>query len=168
MTRIASARLGLMSAAAAALSVLSGDQGWAKPTKASVIHLEMTDATSDGMTGSSQTMAATLDRESVPPGLVTIVARNSSKLEKHEMVLARLAHAGAPLPVEIAKDKVDESKIQRLGEIEDLAPGASGTLTRRLSSGSYVLLCNRTGHYHAGMWTNLTVTSDEASSVRTR
>jgi len=47
--------------------------------------------------------------------------------------------------------------VRRLGEIPDLAPGKTGTLTVDLKPGSYVLFCNQPGHYHDGMSTVLTV-----------
>jgi uncharacterized cupredoxin-like copper-binding protein len=52
---------------------------------------------------------------------------------------------------------VIEKKIQRLGEISDLKPGAAGAMTLSLKAGSYVLICNQPGHYKAGMVANLSV-----------
>jgi len=53
--------------------------------------------------------------------------------------------------------RVIESRVRRLGEIADLAPGKSGKLTLTLKSGTYVLFCNEPGHYQDGMFTRLTV-----------
>ena len=50
-----------------------------------------------------------------------------------------------------------EKKIQHLGEISDLKPGAAGAITLSLKPGSYVLICNQSGHYKAGMVANLLV-----------
>jgi uncharacterized cupredoxin-like copper-binding protein len=60
---------------------------------------------------------------------------------------------------------VDEEAIpesQRPGEVSDIQPGKSGSLTLTLAAGKYVLLCNRVdgsiSHYHEGMHTDFTVT----------
>jgi len=52
-------------------------------------------------------------------------------------------------------DRVIESRVRRLGEISDLAPGKTGRLTPHLRPGRYVLFCNQPGHYHDGMATEL-------------
>jgi len=46
-----------------------------------------------------------------------------------------------------------------LGMIEDMEPGESGTMTLRLTPGTYVLFCNVSGHYAAGQHMRFTVTS---------
>jgi len=48
--------------------------------------------------------------------------------------------------------------LEAVDEIEDIEAGTSPTLTVDLDAGSYVLICNITGHYDAGMHTALTVT----------
>jgi len=45
------------------------------------------------------------------------------------------------------------------GEVPELDPGKSGTLSVSLQPGTYLLLCNQPGHYEAGMWTVFTVTN---------
>lgn len=47
--------------------------------------------------------------------------------------------------------------IEAIGEVEDVANGASATLSLTLEPGSYVALCNLPGHYAAGMATAFTV-----------
>ena len=37
------------------------------------------------------------------------------------------------------------------GEIEDIAPGTTKSLTLTLQKGHYALVCNLPGHYKAGM-----------------
>jgi uncharacterized cupredoxin-like copper-binding protein len=48
--------------------------------------------------------------------------------------------------------------MKSLGEVEELQPGESGQLTLNLKLGSYLLICNKPGHLHAGMWSKFTVT----------
>jgi len=50
-----------------------------------------------------------------------------------------------------------ESKVESLGEVEELQPGTSGQPTLELKAGLYLLACNQPGHLHAGMWTKFTV-----------
>ncbi len=53
--------------------------------------------------------------------------------------------------------KVDEDAAGHLGEVAELEPGASGSLTLTMKPGTYILYCNIPGHYAAGMWTLFTV-----------
>ena len=57
-----------------------------------------------------------------------------------------------------AENKVDEAKAGDRGEVSDLNPGTSGTLTVALQPGKYLLICNEAGHFAAGMWTTFEVT----------
>lgn len=93
----------------------------------------------------------------VPAGKVTFEAVNFSKELVHELIVAPVASTDAELPYDDAKNAVNEEAAKGMGEIEDLEPGASGTLTLDLKPGTYVLFCNVPGHYMAGMWTGITV-----------
>jgi uncharacterized cupredoxin-like copper-binding protein len=53
---------------------------------------------------------------------------------------------------------VDEDKAGDKGEVSELNPGQSGSLTVTLAPGKYVLVCNVPGHYGAGMWAEFDVT----------
>ena len=63
-----------------------------------------------------------------------------------------------PLPYIDAENQVDEDKVGDKGEVSELDPGKSGTLTVALKPGKYLLICNVPGHYSAGMWTEFEVT----------
>ena len=65
---------------------------------------------------------------------------------------------GAPLPYDDKEGRVIEKRIKALGEVSDIPPGKSGSLTVRLAPGNYLLICNQPNHYKEGMWTKLTVT----------
>jgi uncharacterized cupredoxin-like copper-binding protein len=101
-----------------------------------------------------------LDRDGVPAGKVTFHAANQSKDLIHELLVVRPkpGQTQTSLPYDRKKTEVVESRIDVLGEIPDLRPGASGTMTLDLKPGSYILLCNQPGHYKAGMHTTLSVT----------
>jgi uncharacterized cupredoxin-like copper-binding protein len=102
----------------------------------------------------------------VDAGNVEIKVKNSGSLT-HEFVVVR-ADSVASLPV--AKDgSVDEDKIaetDKMGELEDIASGASKSKTFDLPAGNYVMFCNvvdegppKVVHFHKGMSSQFTVGS---------
>ena len=105
---------------------------------------------------------ATMGVKAVPAvakaGIVTFHVKNSSSDTIHEMIVMYLADPTQPLPYIAADQKVDEDKAGDKGEVSELDPGASGTLTVVLKPGKYLLICNVAGHYQAGMWTEFEVT----------
>lgn len=113
----------------------------------------------DPTTGAAiHSMHIALDHESVPAGAVTFRAVNQSKDQVHELIVVRSDPAQKVLPYDEKKAEVVEKRIKHLGEISDLKPGASGSITLNLKPGSYVLICNQPGHYKAGMTTAFSVT----------
>ena len=88
---------------------------------------------------------------SVKAGRVTFKVLNAAKTESHEMIVARVADPKAPLPYDEAKKRVIESKLQALGEVSKIKPGETKSMTVTMSPGKYLLVCNHTGHYKAGM-----------------
>ena len=84
--------------------------------------------------------------------------------EEHEMVLVKLKSKTEKIPVVAGKNRVDEKKLNTLGEVTDLKPSQSGELKANLKPGDYAFLCNLKGHYEAGMWTKFTVTEQAASN----
>jgi uncharacterized cupredoxin-like copper-binding protein len=101
-------------------------------------------------------MRIVLDQEKIKPGLVTLNAENQSKNLVHEVIIGR-DDGAKELPMDAKHARVIESRVRRLGEIADLAPGKLGKLTLNLKPGTYVLFCNQPGHYQDGMFTKLTV-----------
>lgn len=93
----------------------------------------------------------------VPAGPVTFHATNESKTLVHEMLVVKVPDFNVKLPYRAKTSEIIERRIDKLGEIPDLRPGASGTLTLTLAPGDYLLLCNQPGHYKGGMVTRLTV-----------
>ena len=103
-------------------------------------------------------MAVELDKSSVPAGEVTFAVSNAAQDTPHEMIVVRTASPDPTLPVDPATEKVDESAIDALGEVEGLKAGQTGDLTLTLEPGDYLLICNLKGHYAAGMEAPFTVT----------
>jgi uncharacterized cupredoxin-like copper-binding protein len=104
---------------------------------------------------SKMTMAVVVDKTKVKAGEVTFQVTNNSKDLIHEMLVAP-ADPAKPLPF-IEKDfRVDEEAAKDMGEVSELDPGKSGSLTITLAPGTYILFCNVAGHYMSGMWTLIT------------
>lgn len=104
------------------------------------------------------TMGIKVSAPSAPAGVVTFHVTNDFKDTIHEMIVMYLADPSQPLPYVVADSRVDEDKAGDKGEVSELDPGASGSLTVALKPGKYLLICNVAGHYAAGMWTEFEVT----------
>ena len=104
------------------------------------------------------TMGITVDQVSIPAGEITFQAINDSKDLIHEMVISPVADVTKALPYIADEMKVDEDAAGHVGEVAELEPGQSGSLTLTLKPGTYILYCNIPAHYAMGMWTLVTVT----------
>jgi uncharacterized cupredoxin-like copper-binding protein len=94
----------------------------------------------------------------VPAGAYSLVVRNEGTTV-HELVVFRVARPNGPVPT-FGYGGVDE-RSRALEQVADtgvgVPPGASRVLGATLTPGSYVLLCNLSGHYQSGMRATLTV-----------
>ena len=102
-------------------------------------------------------MRMDLSTKQLGAGKVTFNVTNTSQNFVHEFVVAK-----SDKPIEALLYKEDENELAEdalavMNEIDDLEPGKSGTLTVNLEPGFYVLFCNKTGHFKAGMVNQLTV-----------
>src|SRR5512144_2553727 len=101
----------------------------------------------------------------VSAGTVSFRVRNVGALT-HELVVLPLPSGqvagqrtiGGDGRVEETASSGEASRSCGVGAGDGIAPGASGWVSLRLSSGRYELVCNLPGHYQAGMYTTLTVT----------
>ena len=103
-------------------------------------------------------MGVTLDQTSVPAGKITFDVVNDSKDIIHEFLVAPVTADQKELPYIVDENRVDEEAASYLGEVSELDPGKSGSLTVDLAAGSYIVFCNVPGHFINGMWSILTVT----------
>lgn len=110
-----------------------------------------------GLDISKATMGIKVSPGAVRAGKVTFKVKNDSKDTIHEMIVMFLADPKKPLPYIDAENRVDEDKAGDQGEVSELDPGKSGSLTVDLKAGKYLLICNVPGHYGAGMWAEFTV-----------
>jgi uncharacterized cupredoxin-like copper-binding protein len=110
----------------------------------SVVNVSLEDASSNG---SLSGMKMTATPGSVKAGRITIHATNQSKGLVHEVIVVRPAANGAKMPYDEKTGRVIEKQIKDLGEVSDLPPGKSGSLTLNLIPGDYLLICNQPNHY---------------------
>jgi uncharacterized cupredoxin-like copper-binding protein len=102
-------------------------------------------------------MSMEVSTEQVKAGPVTFNVTNKSQNLVHEFIVFKSDKPIEELPYKAEEKEVDEDAIEAHNEIEDIDPGKSGTLTVTLVPGTYVLLCNKAGHFKAGMVHTLTV-----------
>ena len=99
-----------------------------------------------------------MSTDHVRAGKVTFDVTNKSDNLVHEFVVTRWSKAIALVPYDDNEKEADEDKLEVVNEIDGLDPGKSGTLTVTLEPGTYTILCNKVGHFKAGMVHTLTVT----------
>ncbi|WP_342702909.1 plastocyanin/azurin family copper-binding protein [Burkholderia arboris] len=98
-----------------------------------------------------------LKTQSVKSGRITLDVKNDAgNSMEHELVVLKTDLSDDALPV--SKGQVLEHKLRKIGEVEDIAPGKSKRMSLKLAPGHYALICNKPGHYEAGMHTALVVT----------
>ena len=91
---------------------------------------------------------------SAAAGSVTFDVSNDGT-QVHEFVVVKTDTAADALAV--VDNKIDESVLTPVDEIEDIAAGATPSLTVDLDAGHYVLLCNIETHYAQGMYADFDV-----------
>ena len=91
---------------------------------------------------------------SATAGPVTFAVKNAGTTI-HEFVVVKTDLMADALPVD--DDKIDESALTPVDEIEDIAAGSEESLSVDLAAGHYVLLCNIETHYEQGMHADFTV-----------
>ncbi|MBK9714309.1 MAG: cupredoxin domain-containing protein [Kouleothrix sp.] len=105
-----------------------------------------------------KTYGVTSDTSSVKAGEVTFNVTNTATDLEHEMLVVRTDLAPDALPYDAGINQLPEDKINSLGEVSELRPGNSGSVTLKLEPGKYLLLCNILSHFKHGMVTPLVVT----------
>lgn len=92
--------------------------------------------------------AVTPESVTAKAGAITFNVKNAGT-KVHEFVVVKTDLKAEALPV--SGSKIDESALTPVDEIEDIAVGATPTLTVTLAAGHYVLLCNIETHFGLGM-----------------
>jgi uncharacterized cupredoxin-like copper-binding protein len=88
------------------------------------------------------------DHPTIASGHVVIGIRNHASM-LHELKVIKTDLAPDQLPVDGATAKAKEDG--KVGELMNIAAGASRKLVLELAPGKYVLICNIAGHYQLGM-----------------
>jgi len=141
---------------ALAMAACSSDSSSSSAGTSSTTATESPDSSSgDNVASTEKDFAIALDPASVASGEVTFNITNEGP-SVHEFVVVQSDLAPDALPVK--DNEVEEDTLDAIGEQEDIAPGTSTDLSLTLDPGSYVVLCNITGHYEQGMYAGLTVT----------
>ena len=104
-----------------------------------------------------------LDSSTAAPGTVQFAIDNNGP-STHEFVVVRTDLTDDKLPVEGDEVNEEDPSLLHVDEQEDIASGTTATLSVDLQPGHYVLFCNVTGHYQAGMHTTLEVTGTAAAT----
>jgi uncharacterized cupredoxin-like copper-binding protein len=114
-----------------------------------------------------QEYAVIPETDSAPAGSVTFEATNEGPDDDHELVVIKTDLDPAALPTnDDGSVNEDGEGVEVIGEIEEFAPGETGSATFDLQPGAYVLICNVVqeeddgtieAHYAQGMRTAFTV-----------
>lgn len=112
-----------------------------------------------------QEWAVSTEVATAPAGALTFAVTNEGPADVHEFVVIKTDLSLTALPTD-SDGAVDEAGggMEVIGEIEDVAVGASPELKVTLEPGAYVLICNiydateKEAHYQEGMRTSFTVT----------
>ncbi|HEV2249317.1 MAG TPA: sulfocyanin-like copper-binding protein [Candidatus Limnocylindria bacterium] len=94
------------------------------------------------------------DLPTIAAGHVVIGIRNHAAMV-HELKVIKTDLAPDKLPVDGGTAKANEDG--KVGELLNIAGGASRKLVLELAPGKYVLICNISGHYQLGMRVGLEV-----------
>lgn len=161
-------RHGLAAMAAIIVGTLAGAPAWSSDNTVRIVltdkgeDAEMATGLAMGTPGADMSMA-TMEVDpsttTVHAGLVTFEVTNGSTATVHELIVAPVPASGRQLPFDASMDRVDEDAAGDLGEVSELDPGKTGSLTLDLKPGKYVLFCNVPGHFDNGMWTVIDVQS---------
>jgi uncharacterized cupredoxin-like copper-binding protein len=103
-------------------------------------------------------MGITTDVSRVKAGKIDFEVTNDSKSMVHEMLVVKVKTFKEALPYNDNQARIIEDKTNDFGEVSELEPGQSGSLTLNLKPGKYMLVCNIPGHYKSHMYTDLLVT----------
>ena len=98
-------------------------------------------------------MAINANPATVSRGEVKFNVTNLASALVHEVILARVTDENEILAYDAATNEVDEKTIQTLGQLAEIDPSKSASMTLELIPGKYILYCNYAGHFMAGMWT---------------
>lgn len=111
----------------------------------------------DGIAATLSDFKIDLDETSAPAGPVTFKIENKGP-STHEFVVFKTDLELDALPTDDTGDVAESATFAPVDEVEDIEEGTEPSLKVDLDAGSYVIICNVTGHYRQGMRVAFTVT----------
>lgn len=102
-------------------------------------------------------MGININPKVVPSGNVKFNVTNLASAFMHEVIITRVKDENAALPFIADKNMLDQEALRTLGEVAEINPSKSASLTIEMPPGKYLLYCNLPGHFMAGMWTVIEV-----------
>lgn len=102
-------------------------------------------------------MAININPTMVARGNVKFNVTNLAGALVHEVIVAQVNDENELLSFDAVKNEVDEDTIQTLGQVAEIYPNKTASMTLELKPGKYILYCNVAGHFMAGMWTVIEV-----------
>ena len=122
---------------------------------AAISHPEA-DTTSGLVTVTLGEFSVKTDISDVSAGKVTFAIKNAGAA-KHELVVLQTIQATLAVDPQTLKAAEEASGVKHIGEFDGLDAGTTKALTLDLPAGTYQLICNYPGHYHAGLVAPLVV-----------
>ena len=146
----------LVAVACSSAATPSAPAASAAPPAASVAP-PSTAASGGAVTAKESEFKIELSATTAPAGSVTFQIDNGGTVV-HEFVVMKTDLAADKLPVDSSQGVVSEDTagITVVDEVEDLAVGASASLTVNLPAGHYLVICNVPAHYAGGMHVDFT------------
>jgi uncharacterized cupredoxin-like copper-binding protein len=93
-------------------------------------------------------------QQTITAGKVSFDVKNGGK-SLHELLVIPLSTGSSADSLRSTDGSADEST--KVGEVAEIAPGATKDGLFDLKPGTYALICNQPGHFAAGMHTIITV-----------
>jgi uncharacterized cupredoxin-like copper-binding protein len=86
----------------------------------------------------------------IKPGDLKIILTNAGSLEHNFVLLNQSDYEDLPMVED--GSMVDISKLEIVGQVDTVQPGANGEVTlENIPAGTYAFICNTAGHYKSGM-----------------
>jgi uncharacterized cupredoxin-like copper-binding protein len=92
--------------------------------------------------------SVTITPGSIKAGTIKFGIRNVGTME-HEFEIIKTDLAADKLPTDVGSGKAKEDGLVK--QIKSILPNKVATITADLQAGSYVIICNVSGHYQLGM-----------------
>ena len=147
---------GAVLAAAGATGCSGGKSAQATPTTPG--NTAAATAPSNGVAVTLSEFKVAASRTTVPAGHYSFTITNTGTIA-HEMLVFHTDLAASALPMKDGDVDEEAPGVNKVSDGDNIDPGASQTRDVDLTTpGTYLLVCNIAGHFHAGMVQTITVT----------